>query len=87
MIRAGVTASTGKVNKDGSPVLKAKYTGLHSLRHFYASWLINRKEDGGLGLPAKMVQERLGHASIVGGNSETYSRRVSNRNRIESSSI
>lgn len=44
---------------------KAKYSGLHSLRHFYASWLINRKEDGGLGLPAKIVQERLGHASIV----------------------
>ena len=41
---------------------KAKYTGLHSLRHFYASWLINRKEDGGLGLPPKVVQERLGHA-------------------------
>ncbi|MFN7024373.1 MAG: hypothetical protein ACK4QP_07590 [Pseudorhizobium sp.] len=38
---------------------------MHSLRHFYASWLINRKEDGGPGLPAKMVQERLGHASIV----------------------
>jgi integrase len=38
---------------------------LHALRHFYASWLINRKEDGGLGLPTKMVQERLGHASIV----------------------
>src|SRR5262249_311324 len=24
---------------------KAKYTGLHALRHFYASWCINRKED------------------------------------------
>jgi integrase len=31
---------------------KAKYTGLHALRHFYASWCINRKEDGGLGLRA-----------------------------------
>jgi integrase len=30
---------------------KAKYTGLHSLRHFYASWCINRPQDGGLGLP------------------------------------
>jgi integrase len=55
MVRAGV------VDGDG----KAKYSGLHSLRHFYASWLINRKEDGGLGLPPKMVQERLGHSSIV----------------------
>ena len=55
MVRAGVVDEEGK----------AKYTGLHSLRHFYASWLINRKEDGGLGLPPKMVQERLGHSSIV----------------------
>src|SRR5262245_18632794 len=43
---------------------KAKYTGLHSLRHFYASWCINRKEDGGLGLPLKVVQHRLGHSTI-----------------------
>ncbi|WP_085034096.1 tyrosine-type recombinase/integrase [Ensifer aridi] len=65
MVRAGVTVDTGEVDKNGEPILKAKYTGLHALRHFYASWLINRKEDGGLGLPAKVVQERLGHASIV----------------------
>ncbi|PWE55457.1 site-specific integrase [Metarhizobium album] len=64
MIRAGVTTLTGK-DAEGNPIVEAKYTGLHALRHFYASWLINRKEDGGLGLPAKMVQERLGHASIV----------------------
>jgi integrase len=44
---------------------KPKYKGLHALRHFYASWCINRKVDGGLELPAKMVQERLGHASIM----------------------
>jgi hypothetical protein len=43
---------------------KAKYTGLHALRHFYASWCINRKEDGGLGRPLKVVQHRLGHSSI-----------------------
>jgi len=65
MVRAGVTVESGEVYAEGNPVLKAKYTGMHALRHFYASWLINRKEDGGLGLPAKMVQERLGHASIV----------------------
>lgn len=41
------------------------YTGLHSLRHFYASWLINPKEAGGLGLDMKSVQSRLGHSSIV----------------------
>lgn len=44
---------------------KAKYTGLHALRHFYASWCINRPADGGLGLPPKIVQERLGHSSIT----------------------
>jgi integrase len=58
MIKAGVTVTAGEG-------VQAKYTGMHSLRHFYASWLINRKEDGGLGLPPKMVQERLGHASII----------------------
>jgi len=44
--------------------LKRKY-GMHSLRHFYASWCINRREDGGLELPLKVVQTRLGHASSV----------------------
>jgi len=44
---------------------RAKYTGLHALRHFYASWCINRPAEGGLGLPPKVVQERLGHSSIT----------------------
>ena len=44
---------------------EAKYKGLHSLRHFYASWCINRQADGGLGLPPKVVQERMGHSSIT----------------------
>ncbi|AJC80940.1 phage integrase/recombinase family protein [Rhizobium etli bv. phaseoli str. IE4803] len=63
-IKAGVSIDTGKVDKDGNPIMQAKYTGLHSLRHFYASWCINRKADGGLELPVKSVQERLGHSSI-----------------------
>jgi integrase len=50
----------GLVDAKGRP----KYTGLHSLRHFYASWCINRRVDGGLELPLKVVQARLGHASI-----------------------
>jgi len=54
-IAAGVTTPP-----DGN----AKYTGLHSLRHFYASWCINRRVDGGLELPLKVVQARLGHASV-----------------------
>jgi integrase len=53
-IAAGVAIKAGR----------AKYPGLHSLRHFYASWCINRRVDGGLELPLKLVQTRLGHASI-----------------------
>jgi integrase len=52
--------AAGVIDSDGRP----KY-GMHSLRHFYASWCINRKKDGGLELPPKTVQDRLGHASIV----------------------
>ncbi len=55
LIAAGLTDQAGK----------PKYTGLHALRHFYASWCLNRRDDGGLELPAKLVQERLGHASIM----------------------
>jgi integrase len=62
-IAAGVTVTeTAGV---GAALIRAKYTGLHALRHFYASWCINRRADGGLELPAKVVQERLGHSSIV----------------------
>jgi integrase len=44
---------------------KPKYTGMHCLRHFYASWCIDRK------LTAKVIQERLGHATI-GETFDTY---------------
>jgi integrase len=54
-----------KRDADGVPIMAAKYTGLHSLRHFYASWCINRKADGGLELPVKIVQTRLGHATVA----------------------
>lgn len=64
-IKAGISVDTGKRDDDGNPVMRAKYTGMHALRHFYASWLINRREDGGLGLLPKVVQSRLGHSSIV----------------------
>jgi integrase len=57
----------GKVvlGDDGNPIMRARYTGLHSFRHFFASWCINRKVDGGLELPAKVIQERLGHSTVV----------------------
>jgi integrase len=63
VIKLGLKPSqvaAGVVKKDGT----AKYTGMHALRHFFASWCINRTKDNGLGLPPKNVQERLGHATI-----------------------
>jgi integrase len=53
--------AAGLVTAHGKP----KYTGMHALRHAYASWCINRKADGGLELPLKTVQARLGHSSIA----------------------
>jgi integrase len=54
MIAAGLTTTNGE----------AKYTGMHALRHFFASWCINRRVDGGLELPLKVVQHRMGHSTI-----------------------
>ncbi|CAA0096934.1 Tyrosine recombinase XerC [Starkeya nomas] len=65
LVKAGVSVPTGETDKNGQPIKVAKYGGLHALRHFHASWLINRPRDGGLGLPLKVVQERMGHASIT----------------------
>jgi len=56
------------VNRGMIPAMQAAglpYTGLHALRHWYASWLINPKEAGGLGLDMKSVQVRMGHSSIA----------------------
>lgn len=64
-IRAGVVVDTGERDQDGAPIMAPRYPGMHALRHFYASWCINRKADGGLELPAKIVQERLGHSTIA----------------------
>jgi integrase len=62
-VRAFIAAvrAAGLFDKNGAP----KYSGLHALRHFFASWCINPQERGGLGLPPKVVQQRLGHSSIV----------------------
>ncbi|WHO73922.1 site-specific integrase [Rhizobium sp. BT03] len=64
-VAAGIAVDSGRVDKKGKAILAPKYTGMHALRHFYASWCINRKEDGGLGLTPKMVQERMGHSTIA----------------------
>lgn len=64
LIKAGVTVPTDKRDEEGQPVMAAKYTGLHALRHWFASWCINSKADGGLELSPKAVQARMGHSSI-----------------------
>jgi integrase len=57
---APIMLAAGVVDKHGKP----KY-GLHAFRHFFASWCINRRTDGGRELPAKVVQTLLGHSTIV----------------------
>jgi integrase len=54
-IAAGVTNKAGE----------ARYGGLHTLRHFAASFMLHRRDDGGLGLTLKQAQERLGHATLA----------------------
>lgn len=68
-VEAGLTAPVVKdgktmLDKASKPTVEAKYS-MHALRHFYASWCINRPADGGLALPPKVVQERLGHSTIA----------------------
>jgi len=63
VVRAFTTAMRAAKLTDADG--EAKYTGLHTLRHFFASWLINPPERGGQGLPPKVVQQRLGHSSIL----------------------
>ena len=57
MLAAKVVVAVGNT-------VEPKY-GLHAFRHFFASWCINPTERGGRQLPAKVVQQLLGHSSIV----------------------
>lgn len=52
-------------NGKPTPVMAAKYRGLHALRHFFCSWCAARTQDGGLGLPLKTVQVRMGHSTLA----------------------
>lgn len=63
-IAAGVIVQPPPVDEQGQPVPAPKYSGFHALRHWYASWCINRKAEGGLELSPKQVQARMGHSSI-----------------------
>ncbi|TRC92191.1 site-specific integrase [Mesorhizobium sp. WSM4303] len=84
-IAAGLTVPAldrkgkAKTDKEGNPIMAAKYTGLHALRHFYASWLINPKDAGGQGKDIKTVQARMGHSSIVM-TADTYGHLFPNAN-------
>ena len=57
--------ASGICGRNAEGVMLPRYTGLHCFRHFYASWCLNRKEDGGLGLPYKTVQARLGYSTLA----------------------
>ena len=62
-IKAGVTTprlqdGNPVIGEGGSPIMIAKY-GLHDLRHFFASWLIEH-----LRASPKKVQTLMGHSSI-----------------------
>jgi integrase len=65
LIRAGITvpaldeAGEPLHGADGRPLVEAKYTGMHALRHFYASWCAS------MGLSMKVVQVRMGHSNIA----------------------
>jgi len=65
LVEATNKDGTPLLDKKGKPTLRAKYTGLHALRHFYASWCINLKKDGGLGLNPMNVKDRMGHSKIA----------------------
>jgi integrase len=65
LLAAGVTKPVmddkGKPMRgdDGKPVVEAKYSGMHALRHFYASWCAKQ------GFSMKEVQVRMGHSNIA----------------------
>lgn len=64
LVKAGIISKP--VKKNGRLVYEnRKYTGPHCYRHWHCTWLLNRKEDGGLALDTKRVSERMGHASAT----------------------
>ena len=70
MIRAGLTQpvldaeGTPVLDKKGKPMVKAKYKGLHALRHWFASWCLSRKP-AGLGMTLLDVRDLMGHSTIA----------------------
>ena len=60
-VRAGIVKDSCRKNKKGEPVMVPRY-GMHSLRHWYASWILTPRDEGGLGYAIKRAQTVLGHA-------------------------
>jgi len=72
LCRAGIVKV--RLDADGKPVKRKngtlvyegrRYTGTHAYRHWYCTWLLNRKVDGGQELDIKRVQKQMGHSSIT----------------------
>ena len=68
ILRNGCRSITGwnlALDEHGKPTgdVVAKYTGLHSLRHFFVSWCLARPPIG-QGLSLKEASEQAGHSSI-----------------------
>jgi integrase len=64
--RTGKPKLTKKVKGEQKveQLVGAKYSGLHSLRHAYASWSLTPREKGGAGVNMKVLQHRMGHSDI-----------------------
>ena len=56
-VKCGIAERIGEDEK-GEPIVRAKY-GLHALRHFFASWLIEQD------FTPKKVQAMLGHSTMA----------------------
>lgn len=61
--KCGVVAETGERDVAGKPKMAPKYA-FHAFRHFFASWCAS-PPPAGRGLMPKVVQERMGHSSIM----------------------
>jgi integrase len=57
-------AKKGKDEQKAEQLVGARYSGLHSLRHAYASWSLTPREKGGAGVNMKVLQHRMGHSDI-----------------------
>jgi len=57
--RPAITNGKPARDKNGKPIVEPKYSGLHALRHFFASWCADQE------LSPKQVQKLMGHSNIA----------------------